>query len=168
MQKIMISGHVTTDDSVDVGRLEGLIRDAIASYVPEPVYELVMNTGSVQIKPTPGEGSVWILILPDDEEPYYLVENDQDRTFERPLTDDEASYLLEHGVAIAGRGEYPRADKYGAPSWATNDDNDFIAGHHGFPVSADFYLEAEDSQDDSSETFWFKISLPNGSDLLKS
>lgn len=155
MKKIMLSAIIQpSDDSVTLEKIkETLSGLGVAHFTFDAEVELADARDLTK--------SVWVYVQADDSEPLLKVaecgETDGDE-----LGQDELTELFQAGVCTEFRAEYPRADKYGAPSYANEDD--FAAGlvgYHGFKVATKgFEVHAEDRGDDGSEEIWLKIALP--------
>lgn len=155
MKRIMISAIVTpNDDSVTLENLQDGLRHLGSAYFT--------FAAEVELSGTEGLAKeVWLYISSDDEEPYRQVAGPQE-TNGKALSGEEVDQLRTNGVCTEFRAEYPRADRYGAPTYAT--DEDFAAGvvgDHLFKVDADgLTVHAEDRGDDGCEQIWLKIALP--------
>ncbi len=103
----------------------------------------------------------WLYISANEEDPYFLV----DKPFEREgteVSDYEIQNLRAKGVCTRMYAEYPRADRYGAPSYAASDEAaGLIVADHLFPVAEkSFEVLAKDRRDDGCEEFWLCIAMP--------
>lgn len=74
------------------------------------------------------------------------------------LQDDAAGFI---GFVTSITYRYPRAEKYGVPSCATDDGaREFIVKGLGFACSKDLEIFAEDTGDDSVESFVIECTVP--------
>lgn len=155
MKKLIVSAVVTpNDDSITLESLQDMLRHLGSAYFTFGAeVELAGISGPTE--------DIWLYISSDDEEPYLQVACTGETEGE-PLSSEETDDLRERGVCTEFRAEYPRADRYGAPLYAN--DEDFAAGvvgNHSFKVSADgLTVYAEDRGDDGAEQVWLKIALP--------
>lgn len=155
MRKIIISAVVTpNDDSVTLESLQDGLRHLGSAYFT--------FTGEVELADSAGlTKQVWLYVSSDDSEPYVQVSGPGE-TEGKSLYDDEVERLRANGVCIEFRAEYPRANKYGAPSYAG--DEDFAAGvvgNHLFKVDAEgLSVQTQDRGDDGCEQFWLMLLLP--------
>ena len=155
MKKIMISAIVIpNDDSVTLENLKGAVQHLGSAYFT--------FAAEVELSGTEGLAKeVWLYISSDDEEPYVQVAGPEVTSGEA-LSQEEADRLRTSGVCTEFRAEYPRADRYGAPPYATEEDFAAgVVGDHLFKVAADgLTVHAEDRGDDGCEQIWLKIALP--------
>jgi hypothetical protein len=155
MKKIMICAIVTpNDDSVTLENLKDSLRHLGSAYF----------TFAAEVELSGIEGmtkEVWLYVSSDDSEPYIQVV-EANGTEGKALSGEEVDQLRANGVCTEFRAEYPRADQYGAPSYANDDDFAAgVVGNHLFKVSADgLTVRAEDRGDDGCEQIWLKIVLP--------
>ena len=155
MKKIMISVTVTpNDDSIALKNLKDAIRHLGSAHFS--------FTAEVELSDSEGlTREVWVYVSSDDSEPYIQVVN-PGQTEGKTLSEEEVDQLRANGVCTEFRAEYPRAERYGAPSYATHDD--FAAGlvgEHLFKANAEgLIVHAEDRGDDGCEQLWLKIVLP--------
>lgn len=157
MRKIAFSGFITTADNnltaADVLKsLQGLgtVQALFQS-------EVEMVDTSAMVLPN----TAWIYISNDDSEGYRLVKGPKDSDG-RELTGDEVLHLQETAVCVEFHAEHPRADRYGAPSYATDDTfAEGIVGEHGFRIPhLGIEVHANDCGDDTGEKIWLKLALP--------
>lgn len=164
MQKLMINATVMADDNLDLGlvhRLLAVLGDAGS-----------VSVTAVHYRPREERNAtVWVFRDSDEGEPYVLVDEAYD--FEGdPLSQEQVSMLMQEGVCTGMRAFYPRADRYGTPRWATDLQSgtaEMVPSMEGFFIAQDeFEAQAVDTGDDSSESFWFQIALPETCALLRS
>lgn len=155
MKRIMISAIVTpNDDSVTAENLKEAIGHLGSAYfIFGAEVELSSSEGLTK--------EAWLYLPSDDSEPYIQVGSPKE-TGGKTLSRDEVNRLRESSVCIEFRAEYPRAEKYGAPSYANDDDFAAgVVGDHLFKVTMDgLTVVAEDRGDDGAEQIWLKIVLP--------
>lgn len=157
MKKIVISAVIRpTDDAVTLNNLK---KSLCQFGQTEFVHDVEILLGNAE-RPELTE-VMWLYATADESEPYFLVKAPGNMKGEE-LATDEVGWLIKHGVCVEFRAQYPRADYYGAPSYATNDVfAEGIVAHHGFRVAQqglDVY--AEDRGDDGGEEIWLKILAP--------
>lgn len=163
MQKLMINATVMADDNLDLGlvhRLLAVLGDAGS-----------VSVTAVHYRPREERNAtVWVFRDSDEGEPYVLVDDAYDHEGDA-LTEEQVTMLMQEGVCIGMRGFYPRADRYGTPQWATDPQYgtaEMVPSMEGFfIVQEGFEAQAMDTGDDSSESFWFEIALPETCELLK-
>lgn len=106
-----------------------------------------------------------LYISADESEPCVLVSSSGD-TEGKELSEEAMSLLNKHGVCVGFFGKYPRADRYGAPSYANNDAAAAaIAADHGFVCAECLDVLTEDQGDDTCDMIWLDIALPEDFDL---
>jgi len=155
MKKIIISAIVTpSDDSVTLENLTDTLRHLGSAYLA-----FGAEVELVEAKELTKE--VWLYVSSDDAEPYMQVAG-AGKTEGKALSDEEVDQLRTNGVCTEFRAEYPRADRYGAPLYAN--DEEFAAGvvgNHLFRVDVEgLTVFAEDRGDDGCEQIWLKVALP--------
>lgn len=157
MRKIAFSGFILSDaenlTAAEVLKLlqgYGTVQTIFQSEVE------VVNTAAMDLPNT-----AWIYISSDDSEGYRLVDGPKDSDG-RELTEAEVIQLQKTAVCAEFHAEYPRADRYGAPSYATDETfAEGIVGEHGFRVPLEgFEVHANDCGDDTCEKLWLKLALP--------
>lgn len=155
MKKIIFSAIVTpSDDSVTMENLKDALKHLGSAYFTfEAEVELASSEGMAK--------EVWLYASADPSEPYVKVSGPSE-TEGIEQEEAEMAELREQGVCVEFRAEYPRADRYGAPSYSTDDDFAAgVVGEHLFRVSAeDFTVITDDRGDDGAEQIWLKIVLP--------
>jgi hypothetical protein len=155
MKRIMINAIVTpNDESVTLENLQDALRHLGSAYF----------TFAAEVELSGIEGlakEVWLYVSSDDAEPYIQVAGSGE-TEGKALSDEEVDQLRGHGVCTDFRAEYPRADRYGAPSYANDDEFAAgVVGNHLFKVNADgLTVHAEDRRDDGCEQIWLKLVMP--------
>jgi len=163
MQKLMINASVMASDSIDrdlVNRLMAVLGEI--QYV---------SVAAIHYRPRQDRNAtVWVYRSADDSEPYVLVDKAFD--FEGiELTEEQLTELVQEGVCIGMRGFHPRADRYGTPQWATDPQYgtaEMVPSWDGFFIAQEgFEAQVRDTGDDSCESFWFQIALPETCHLLK-
>lgn len=155
MQKLMISATVMADDNLDISlvqRLMAVLGEVESSSVMCVHYRPIEDR----------DCRVWVLASTDESEPYLLVAGPC-ATSGVELDETLTSLLMETGVCTSMTAFYPRADRYGAPSWASCPDGSSAAGipsMEGFFIASEgFSAVCRDSGDDSAESFWFEIAV---------
>lgn len=163
MQKIIINATVTVRDDLDLGLLQRII-----SAVGETSS---VSFVSVQYQPI-GDRTrfVWVQATTDDSEPYVLVK--EPYSFEGiELPDEAVTTLMQEGVCTGLRANYPRADRYGVPNWAANPGEgsaEMAASMQGFFIAEEgFDAVCTDTRDDSAESFWYHVALPEDSTFMQ-
>ncbi len=155
MKKIMISAIVTPrDESVTLESLQDALRRLGSANF----------TFTAEVEASSIEGltrEIWLYLSNDDEEPYIQVSG-PGKTAGKGLSQREADELRAMGVCTEFRAEYPSSDKYGAPSYANDDEFAAgVVGEHLFKVNTDgLTVHAEDRGDDGCDQIWLKIVLP--------
>ncbi len=155
MKKIIMSAIVAPNDQ-DV-TLENL-KDALR-HLGTACFAFGAEVELADIKGLTKE--VWLYVSSDDSEPHIQVAG-RGEMVGIALSVDEVDQLKENGVCTEFHAEYPRADRYGAPAYASGDDFAAgVVGNHGFSVSADgLTVHAKDRRDDGAEEIWLKILSP--------
>lgn len=146
--------------AVDAGMSAAQVRNALSALGSLEVE----SCDEIEYKSAAGlKDFVWIYVTPDVTEPYLRVADAYHLDGEE-LSDFEMQRLRSLGVCTKVYGRYPRSDRYGTPSFVSDDDQAaLIAMEHLFPVAASgFDVEGTDSGDDSCETFWLCIAMPAG------
>jgi hypothetical protein len=163
MQKLMINATVMADDNLDIGLVSRLMA----------VLGQTKTVSVVAIHYRPREdrnATVWVYRSSDDDEPYVLVDEAFDLNGDE-LTEEQLKLLMQEGVCIGMRGFYPRSDRYGTPQWATDPQHgsaEMVPSWEGFNIAQEgFEAHARCTGDDSCESFWFQIALPETCELLK-
>ena len=155
MKKIMISAIVTpSDNSVTLKSIQDALRHHGSAYFTfGSEIELANSEGM--------SGEVWLYVSSDDSEPYVKVSGPGEIEG-TAVSDDDADRFRKEGVCTEFHAQYPRADKYGTPPYATDDDFAAgVVGDHLFKVAAEgLSVFAEDRGDDGGEGIWLKIALP--------
>lgn len=105
--------------------------------------------------------TTWVYVTSDVTEPYSRVRAPGDMEGEE-LAVEEVDRLQKQGLCVEFRAQYPRADRYGAPPYATNDVfAEGIVADHGFRVAEQgMEVHADDRGDDGGEEIWLKILSP--------
>lgn len=158
MKQITISAIITpTDDNLTSEDVLAHLRSLglVVRLYQADVARVALNTMDLP-------NTAWLHIPNDDSEGYRLVEGSRD-TDGRELTNEEVTRLQETAVCVEFHALFSRADRYGAPSYATDDAFAAgIAGEHGFRVAEDddFEVHAEDCGDDTGERMWLKLAIP--------
>lgn len=155
MKKIIISAELDVPFDFDPTRIEHFLKEM--GRINK------VNIQSVHFADNPPDAeSVLVYFDMDEEEPYYLEETNSKYPSQHPLEGEMVELLMQHGVCTHLKGYYPRADRYGIPSWAAGDSQSAstIPAEHGFKVSNAFTSEAIDSQDDGSEHFYATFLIP--------
>jgi len=111
--------------------------------------------------PQENTAEVIVYVSPDEDEPYLLVETVGDYTGQE-LTSTKLATLRFHGVCREFYAEYPRPDRYGAPLYASVDGyaEAEVAGHLFRVAQERFEIHSKSTGDDSSETIWLTIVVP--------
>jgi hypothetical protein len=169
MKKLIVSAVLTVSDDCNPGMV-GNILSAIAEPMEEG--DLITRNSTVGIqtvnfRPLPGGRTVWIYESPEEDAPFYLVDNAGSTSESRPLTEDENDRLMQTGVCTSMHSRHPRSGRVGVPGWAFGQHPYSIPSMNGFFVSEGFNASSEDSGDDTPESFWHLVALPSGSDFLK-
>ena len=157
MKRLAFSSVITlSDDSVTMDDLKRCLQHLGSAYFTFESEVVVVDTTALHLPRVE-----WIYISNDDSEPYLKVAGPQELQGQE-LSGDELDFIRENGVCVRFVAEYPRAERYGAPSYSTHDDFAAgIVGQHGFSVPADgLDVEATDRGDDGGEMIWLKIALP--------
>ena len=158
MKKIVISFSMTpNDDDVTLDSLKDLLCKVGSTHFLATSEVEVVDISDIEV----GK-KVWVYVPNDDELPYVKVAKSGDTTGEE-LGDLELAALQKDGVCVSFNAEYPRADRYGAPSYATDDSfAEGIVGEHGFAVPSENGLNVwtNDRGDDGGQEIWLEIMLP--------
>lgn len=153
-KKISIKASVTVPESV--------VTDDVLSALRTLGTVAVDYCSAVEYKSSKGlPRNVWVYVSSDEDEPYLQVENAF--AIEGPeLSDYEMQKLRSQGVCKEFYAQYPRADRYSAPTYAANDDAAAVmVAEHLFAVcKEDFEVHAVDRDDDGGEELWLCISMP--------
>lgn len=169
MRKLIINANLPVESDFDPAILQRMLAAIAGPGVGQKpgAYDFMVSVDAVDYKPTDElTERVWVYVSPDDEEPLYLVNEPKKRSDEGiPLSRDEMDDLYEQGVCVFANAEYPRSDRYGIPTWAAHDKIELAPAIHCFAVGEDFEADYEDSGDDSSDSFWFQIALPENHPL---
>jgi hypothetical protein len=106
---------------------------------------------------------IWIQFDSDEENPFFFASS-PDEIGDQVVSDDELEYMSINGVCVGLHGYYPRSSHYGVPALAAGD-TDLNAGfisNFGFSVDLNaLEINWVDRGDDSPETYWLKIQLPD-------
>lgn len=99
----------------------------------------------------------WIFVSADEEDPYLLVSGAcNSNGVEIPA--EALKQLVEQGVCTEFYAEYPRADRYGAPRYASSDAvAEAVVSYHFAVASEGLSVCCEDRGDDGVETIWLKV-----------
>lgn len=155
MKKIILGAIVTpNDDSVTQKNLKDALRHLGSTYF----------AFAAEVRVSEVEGmtkEVWIYLPDDNSLPYIQVE-ETGKTEGKHLSEQEVDQLRTSGVCIEFRAEYPRANRYGVPWYACDDEFAAgVVGNHLFKVDSDgLTVHAIDRGDDGLEQIWLKIVLP--------
>ena len=154
MNKIVISATVTpTNSETTTAQLLAALEqfgDVEVTYCES--FEIKSDDGMTK--------SAWIYISSDESTPYQLVNADGE--YEGPYISDYVMLQLrEKGVCVEFSARYPNGDKYGSPSYASNEDAaSLVVAEHLFAVIESMDVGSVDRGDDGAEEFWLKIALP--------
>jgi hypothetical protein len=155
MKKIIVSAVVTpNDDSITARNIEDAFRHMGSAYFT--------FTAEVELDGIEGlTKEAWLYISSDDSEPYVQVSASGETKGEE-LSDEEVNQMRLVGVCAEFYAQYPRAERYGAPAYAGDDDFAAgVVGSHQFKVNVDgLAVYTEDRGDDGCEQIWLKIVLP--------
>lgn len=141
-----------------------------SSIVPDDVVSALRTLGTVAVdycsaveyKSSKGlTRNVWVYVSSSSDEPYLQVE-EAFATEGQEISDYEMQKLRSQGVCTKFYAKYPRADRYGAPTYAANDDAAaVVVSEHLFAVaSLVFEVHAVDRRDDGGEELWLCIAMP--------
>lgn len=134
--------------------------DAVQAALSQFCTELI-NSRPMDLKPAAHlPKHVWVFVSSQEDDPYVQVAEPFEQEGEL-ISDYALQKLREEGVCTKVYGEYPRADKYGAPLAATSDDAAAaIAAEHLFAVAEEGVdVNLTDRGDDGGETYWLCIAL---------
>lgn len=122
----------------------------------------LVECGRISDADTTGWNSYFLLGNSNEEESLQIVGAAFDEDG-KDAPDDLVQRLVSEGVCTGLSGYYPRADRYGTPSWDEAAGAMGFAGNFGFAAprsSADFTVDARDSGDDSMPMVWLEIKAP--------
>lgn len=105
--------------------------------------------------------NVHLYLSYNDEEPYFVVDEEGNCDKDKPLTSDGATALRQVGIVTGLYSEYPRSDRYGAPLQVSTQENAFeFVGMHCFVVASEMQMSGMDTQDDTPGQDWLTLSVP--------
>lgn len=153
-KKISIQATVTVPESVDADDVISALRTlgtVAVDYCSAVEYK---SSNDLTRK-------VWVYVSADEDEPYVQVD-EVFATQGKELSGYELQKLRSQGVCTKFYAKYPRADRYGEPIYAANEDAAAgVVAEHLFAVAnLVFVVHAVDRGDDGVEEFWLCIAMP--------
>jgi hypothetical protein len=157
MKKFVLQFSITpNDDEVSIEDLKKTI-----SHLGSTCFTVSQEVECIDTSELDLPNTAWIFVSADDSEPFIVVPKAFESEGEE-IAPEDLEFFQREGVVTELHALYPRADRYDAPGYASDKDlADCYVADYGFRVPASgVEVFASDSRDDSVQTVWLKVALP--------